>query len=92
MSYYYKHEYGFSTHSIQRIRQRLNLADEEEFKLKEKILKMIEKSTSSFETSRNIYIKTPKNEVYFVVDKFQKTIITATPISPTKQLWLIEND
>ncbi|QHX36700.1 hypothetical protein [Spiroplasma sp. BIUS-1] len=92
MSYYYKHEYGFSTHSIQRIRQRLNLADEEEFKLKEKILKMIEKSTYSFETSKNIYIKTPKNDVYFVIDRNLKTIITATPISASKQLYLIENE
>ncbi|ALD66444.1 hypothetical protein [Spiroplasma cantharicola] len=92
MSYYYKHEYGFSTHSIQRIRQRLRLKDEEEFKLKDKILKMIAKSIYSFETSKHIYIKTLKSEVYFVVDKIQKTIITATPISPTKQLWLIENE
>ncbi|WP_338984304.1 hypothetical protein [Spiroplasma endosymbiont of Diplazon laetatorius] len=92
MSYYYKHEYGFSTHSIQRIRQRLNLADEEEFKLKEKILKMIEKSTYSFDTSKHTYIKTAKADIYFVIDKIEKTIITATPISPTKQLWLIENE
>ncbi|AGR42162.1 hypothetical protein [Spiroplasma diminutum] len=92
MSYYYKHEYGFSTHSIQRIRQRLKLADEEEFKLKDKILKMIEKSTLSFETSKHIYIKTSKTDIYFVIDKFQKVIITATPISAAKQLWLIENE
>ncbi|WP_342274974.1 hypothetical protein [Spiroplasma endosymbiont of Cantharis lateralis] len=92
MSYYYKHKYGFSTHSIQRIRERLRLKDEEEFKLKEKILKMIAKSTYSFETNKFIYIKTLKNEVYFVIDKIQMTIITATPISPTKQLWLIENE
>ncbi|WP_339020218.1 hypothetical protein [Spiroplasma endosymbiont of Atherix ibis] len=92
MSYYYKHEYNFSTHSIQRIRQRLNLENEEEFKLKEKILKLIGKSTYSFETSRNIYISTPKKDIYFVIDRVNKLIITATPISPEKQMWLLEND
>ncbi|AGR41213.1 hypothetical protein [Spiroplasma taiwanense] len=92
MSYYYKHKYGFSTHSIQRIRQRLSLPDEEEFKLKDKIIKLIEKSTYSFDTSKFTYIKTPKKDVYFVIDIITNTIITATPISASKQLWLIENE
>ncbi|AOG60509.1 hypothetical protein SHELI_v1c05580 [Spiroplasma helicoides] len=92
MSYYYRHEFKFSTHAIQRIRQRLNLGNADEFKLKDKVLDIIENSTEMFETSKNIYIKTNKGNIFLVITKPDKLIITATPISPTKQLDLIENE
>ncbi|AHI52924.1 hypothetical protein [Spiroplasma culicicola] len=93
MGYYYRHEFKFSTHAIQRIKQRLNLGDEkDEFKLKEIVLDLIEKSTEMFETSKNIYIHTKKANLYFVITKPDKVIVTATPISAIKQLSLIENE
>ncbi|QEH61890.1 hypothetical protein SCHIN_v1c06930 [Spiroplasma chinense] len=92
MGYYYRHEFKFSDHALQRIRQRLNLGNEEEYLLKEKVLTMIEKSTQMFETSNHIYIHTRKNDIYFVIKKPEKLIVTATPISATKQLYLIETD
>ncbi|AHB36443.1 hypothetical protein [Spiroplasma apis] len=92
MGYYYRRQFNFSTHSIHRIRQRLLLPNEEEFLLKEKVLDLIESSTEHFETTKYIYIKVNKKDIFLVIDIGTKTIITATPISPTKQLWLIENE
>ncbi|AKX34126.1 hypothetical protein SLITO_v1c04730 [Spiroplasma litorale] len=92
MSFYYKHKYGFSTHAIHRIKQRLNLKEEDEFKLKDIIIDMIDNSSYSFQTSKTIYIKSRKNDIYFVVDIITNTIITATKISPHKQLELLEKD
>ncbi|ARU91565.1 hypothetical protein SCLARK_00960 [Spiroplasma clarkii] len=92
MGYYYRHEFKFSDHSIQRIKQRLNLGNSEEYLLKEKVLDMIEKSTKCFETSTHLYIHTKKQDIYFVIKLPEKLIITATPISIAKQLQLIESD
>lgn len=92
MSYYFRYEFKFSDHSIQRIKQRLNLKDTEDFILKEKVLDMIENSQSSFQTTNHLYIHTTKSNIYFVVKIPEKLIITATPISITKQLEIINNN
>ncbi|ASP28228.1 hypothetical protein SCORR_v1c04560 [Spiroplasma corruscae] len=92
MGYYYKHKYGFSTHSIHRIKQRLNIKENDEFEIKDKIMNLIEKSEYQFETSKTIYIKIPVKNLYAVIDKKYNTIITVTDISASKQLELIDKD
>ncbi|WP_031542833.1 hypothetical protein [Mesoplasma photuris] len=89
MSYYYKHNVKFSHHGLQRIRERLNMKDVEEFKVKEEVLKHIKYSTRSFEVGNNEYIRASNTDVYFVVDKNSRLIITATKISAEKELSLL---
>ncbi|QGS51956.1 hypothetical protein [Spiroplasma tabanidicola] len=92
MSYYYRHEFKFSDHGLQRIKQRLNLSESNEWEIKEKVLDMIENSTRNFETNDTIYIYTGKGNIFFVIAKREKLIITTTPISPERELKLINRD
>ncbi|AKU79720.1 hypothetical protein [Spiroplasma turonicum] len=92
MSYYYKHKYGLSTHAMQRIKQRLSIKENDEFLIRDIIANMIDNSNYSFQTSKTLYIKSPKNDIYFIIDILSNTIITATKISAQKQLDLINAD
>lgn len=89
MSYYYKHDISFSTHSLQRIRQRLKLKTKDDFEVRDICIKLIEMSPSSFETEYDLYIHTGTKQIYFVINKAQKTCITCTEVSIEKQLNLI---
>ncbi|QBQ07716.1 hypothetical protein SGLAD_v1c05170 [Spiroplasma gladiatoris] len=92
MSYYYRHEFQFSDHAIKRIKQRLNLSGKDIWELKEQVLDLIENSTRCFETSKTIYIHTGKGNIFFVINKINKLIITTTPISAQKELELVSYD
>lgn len=91
MSFYQKSEYNLSTHSYYRIKQRLNL-NVSDLELRGKVNEIISKSTYSWETRKDLYIQSNINEVYFVIDKASKLIITATKISHSKQLEILENE
>ncbi|WP_425380183.1 hypothetical protein [Spiroplasma endosymbiont of Stenodema calcarata] len=95
MGYYYQHKLGFSFHCLQRIRQRSPLFEKEnDWIIKEKIIKMIDNSSDRIETNRNLYIKLddlPGN-LYVVVEKEQRLIVTVTPISSGKLLDIIRTN
>ncbi|WP_338973067.1 hypothetical protein [Spiroplasma endosymbiont of Panorpa germanica] len=92
MSYYFKHNYVFSDHGLQRACERLKLNRENTFEAKEHCMKLIDKSTYEFETSNHIYIKIAKTELFFVVNKTNNLIITVTQMSVSKQLEVIEKN
>ncbi|WP_342269432.1 hypothetical protein [Spiroplasma endosymbiont of Aspidapion aeneum] len=87
--YYYKHNYVFTAHSLNRIRQRINLTNKEEFALKDEVIGLIESSVYNFESSNHLYIRYKNTNIFFVIDKLTNAIITATPISHTKMLNLL---
>ncbi|WP_253301434.1 hypothetical protein [Spiroplasma endosymbiont of Phyllotreta cruciferae] len=92
MGYYYQHKLGFSFHCLQRIRERIPLFKEEnDWVIKEKIIKMIENSSEWIETRHNLYIKLDDLEgnLYVVVEKQHRLIVTVTPMSPNKLLDVI---
>ncbi|ATZ18763.1 hypothetical protein ESOMN_v1c03810 [Williamsoniiplasma somnilux] len=89
MGYYFKHDYNFSYHGIQRCKERLNLKDKTDFEVKDEVMKLIKKSTKSFETEYEIYLSAGNTDLYFVINKSSKLIITATNISVEKQLRMI---
>lgn len=92
MSYYYKHGYNFTFHSMYRIKERLNMKKLEDWEAKEACIKLIDESKSNFQTNKHIYIQAGSKELFFVINKLSKVVLTVTPISVTKQLWLIENE
>ncbi|MBH8622446.1 MULTISPECIES: hypothetical protein [Spiroplasma] len=92
MSYYYQHKLGFSFHGLQRIRERIPLfKNENDWIIKDKIIKMIDNSSDRIETRSNLYIKLDDLEgnLYVVVEKQQRLIVTVTQISPKKLLDVI---
>lgn len=91
MSYYYKHNYQFSAHGIQRCRERLNLKGKDDFEVRDTVIKLIKKSNHSFETSRDLYLSAGNSNIYFVINKESNLIITATPVSAEKQ-WTMMNE
>lgn len=92
MSYYYKHDYNFSYHGLQRCKERLRLKDVEDFKVKEIVMTLIKQSTHSFETNNEIYIKAGKSHNYFIINKTSNLIITCTQVSIEKQFSLMNNE
>lgn len=92
MGYYYQHKLGFSFHGLQRIRERIPLfKNENDWIIKDKIIKMIDNSSDRIETRSNLYIKLDDLEgnLYVVVEKQQRLIVTVTPMSPKKLLDVI---
>ncbi len=92
MGYYFKHTYNFSDHGMQRCRERLKMKNNPEYEVKEKVMELISNSDSSFETKSDLYIKVPKSEFYFVINKASNTIITITKVSIEKQWRLMESE
>ncbi|WP_027063227.1 hypothetical protein [Mesoplasma seiffertii] len=86
MSFYYKHNYVFSDHGLQRCRERLNLKSAPDYEVKEAVIKHIQNSTRSFEAGNEIYISASNTQIYFIIDRRSNLIITATKISAEKQL------
>ncbi|MFW4370969.1 MAG: hypothetical protein EHV01_003385 [Spiroplasma sp. hy2] len=92
MGYYYQHRLGFSFHCLQRIRERIPaFKNENDWIIKEKIIKMIDNSSDRIETTKNLYIKLDdlKGNLYVVVAKQIRLIVTVTPMSPGKLLDII---
>ncbi|WP_374696377.1 hypothetical protein [Spiroplasma endosymbiont of Polydrusus formosus] len=92
MGYYYQHNLNFSFHCLQRIRQRIPIfKNENDWIIKEKIIKMIDNSSDRIETIRNLYIKLDdfKRDLYVVVEKKSHLIITVMPMSPSNLLDII---
>ena len=92
MGYYYQHHLNFSFHCLQRIRQRIPIfKNENDWIIKEKIIKMIDNSSDRIETTQNLYIKLDdlKRDLYVVVEKKSRLIVTVTPMSPGKLLDII---
>ncbi|AHI53891.1 hypothetical protein SSABA_v1c04840 [Spiroplasma sabaudiense Ar-1343] len=92
MSYYFKHNYSFSDHGLQRASERLRLKDMDFFSVKEHCMKLIDNSLYQFETSRHIYIKVAKSELFFVVNKLNNLVVTVTKMSVSRQLEVIDKD
>ncbi|AEM68812.1 hypothetical protein [Mycoplasma putrefaciens] len=86
MSYYYKHNFSFTYHGLQRAKERLKLQDKQDYEVKELCLKHIQSSTKSFESGSVLYISASNTNIFFVIDKKANLIITVTEISPAKQL------
>ncbi|AHF61407.1 hypothetical protein P344_06155 [Spiroplasma mirum ATCC 29335] len=92
MGYYYQHNFNFSYHSLQRIKERIAaFKTVDEWIIKEKIIKMIDNSTDRIETTRNFYIKLDnfKNNLYVVINKHNNLIVTVTLMSPQKLLEIL---
>lgn len=97
MGYYYQHNFIFAYHGIQRLKERLNLKKLQDYQIKEQVIKMIEDTYDIVVTSKHHYIgienlKINGGKIYVVVDRRSNTIITATPISDSKMLSIIDND
>ncbi|ATZ16359.1 hypothetical protein JN01_0600 [Entomoplasma freundtii] len=91
MSYYFKHSYGFTDHGLQRCRERLKLTGLPDYEVKEKIMDLIKNSNYSFESKYDLYIRAgSKGQLYFVISKDSNVIITCSPVSPEKQLSLMD--
>ncbi|AVP49128.1 hypothetical protein [Williamsoniiplasma luminosum] len=89
MSYYYKHNYSFSYHGMQRVKERLNMKDVEDFKVKDEVMRLIKLSNSQFETRYDLYISAGNSQLYFVINKESNLIVTCTKVSVEKQLELM---
>ncbi|ALA98405.1 hypothetical protein SKUN_001547 [Spiroplasma kunkelii CR2-3x] len=65
--------------------------NENDLIIKEKIIKIIDNSSDRIETTKNLYIKFHdlKGNLYVVVAKKTKLIVTVTPMSPEKLLDII---
>jgi len=92
MSYYYKSEYNFSDHALQRCKERLNMKNQSDSVVKKRVNELIKKSIRSFETKKEIYISAGNSDLFFVINKENNLIITCTKISVEKQLTLFDND
>jgi hypothetical protein len=46
--YYYSHQFQFSTHGLQRIKERLNIKHMDDFQAKDHCIKLLEKSRGLF--------------------------------------------
>ncbi|WP_338969268.1 hypothetical protein [Spiroplasma endosymbiont of Labia minor] len=93
MSYYFQHNLQFTTHGMQRIKQRLNMNDLDDFEVKEKCVNYVEKSPYFFETKTDLYFELPiKKRMFFIVKKKDMTIITCTPISVEREYILTSGD
>jgi len=92
MSYYLKSKYNFSTHGLERCKERLKMKNEPEYKVKEKVYDLIKKSIHSFEDNGTIHIAAGNSDLYFVINKANNLIITCTKISVSKQMELFDND
>ncbi|MDP4040762.1 hypothetical protein [Mycoplasma mycoides] len=86
MSYYYRHNFSFSYHGLQRAKERLKLKDKKDYEVKEICLEHIRNSTKSFMSGNEIYISASNTNIFFVVNKQNNLIITVTEISAEKQL------
>ncbi|PPE05147.1 hypothetical protein [Williamsoniiplasma lucivorax] len=91
MSYYYKHDYNFSYHGMQRVKQRLNMKDVEDFKVKDEVIKLIKFSTNQFETEKELYISAGNTQLFFVINKQSNLIVTCTKVSVERQ-WKLMGD
>lgn len=92
MGYYYRHRLGFSFHCLQQIRERIPIfAKENDWIIKENIIKMINNSSEQIETNQNWYIKLNdlKGNLYVIIKKITYLIITVTPMSINKLLNII---
>ncbi|ATZ17325.1 hypothetical protein ELUMI_v1c06030 [Williamsoniiplasma luminosum] len=89
MSYYYKHNYSFSYHGMQRVKERLNMKGVEDFKVKDEVMRLIKLSNSQFETRYDLYISAGNSQLYFVINKESNLIVTCTKVSVEKQLELM---
>lgn len=93
MSYYYSFPYEFTSHALTRCRERLKLGAMDDFLLRQKAIELIKNSNFQFETENNLYIRVvEKNNIFFVVSKRERVIITCAPISVEKQFSLSLND
>lgn len=93
MGYYYSYPYEFSSHALVRCRERLNLRELDDFLVRQKAFELIKNSNFQFETENNLYIRVvEKNNIFFVVNKRDRVIITCSPISVEKQFSLILSD
>lgn len=92
MGYYYKHEYIFSCHGLQRCKERLKLKNLEDCKVKEKVLFFIKNSPLMFETKNDWYFQVQNTSFYIVVRKDNKLIITCSKVSVERQMSLLNND
>ena len=93
MSYYYSFPYEFSTHALMRCRERLNLKGADDFLVREKTLSLVKRSNFQFETPSHIYIRVvEKNNLFLVVGKIDRVVVTCSPISVEKQMSLSLDD
>ncbi len=90
MSYYYSHQFQFSTHGLQRIKERLNIKHMDDFQAKDHCIKLLENHGDYFEDRNFRYYQVLQKNLYFVVQKDGDVIVTLTPISPSKMLKLLE--
>lgn len=89
MSYYYKSNISYSSHALQRAKERLNLKEKKDWEVKEQVKKHIQASTKSFDKGYTTYVSASNTDIYFVIDVRTNTIITVTKISPEKMLTLL---
>lgn len=92
MSYYNFSPYSFSYHALDRIKDRLNLKNLNEWQIKDYCLKLIKESFDVVETKSFLYIKINKSNLYFVIKKEEKLILTISPMSASKLLDVIEKN
>ncbi|MBE4704377.1 hypothetical protein [Spiroplasma platyhelix] len=91
MSYYYKNEYKFSDHALNRAKTRLNLKDLSDSEVINHCLKLIELSHEMHETKTCKYINVNKTNLYFVVDINENLIITLSPFKPDRLLGILNS-
>jgi hypothetical protein len=92
MSYYYTHEFKFSTHGLQRIKQRLKIQHLDDFAAKNYVIKLLDNVGNQFEDRDNLYYQVAGQNLYFVIKKSDKVIVTLTPMTPEKLLSIYEHD
>lgn len=87
MAYYYSYPYEFTDHGIQRCRERLKLGTMDELLVKQKVIELINKSNYQFEAQGTLYIRAPQSgNLFFVINKADRLIITCAPVSIEKQM------
>lgn len=92
MSYYYKHQFSFSDHGFQRIKQRLGFKNLNDFEAKDKAMKLIELSMRNYEDREYYYVQAGDLDLFFVIKKSTNLILTLTPMSSEKLLKIYSND
>lgn len=88
MSYYYTYDYKFSTHALQRIKQRLNIQHMDDFEAKAHVIKLIQNHGNEYEDQTHAYFQVAGKNLYFVIHKSDNVIVTLTPMSSEKLLGL----
>ncbi|PPE05069.1 hypothetical protein EELLY_v1c07570 [Entomoplasma ellychniae] len=88
MSYYYKPIINYTSHALQRAKERLNLKDKPDWEVKAAIKKHMQASTKSFDQKNTVYVSASNSDIYFVIDMNTNTLITVTKVSPEKMLSL----